>query len=136
MSPTPSSSSSRPKEIPEDVKRVLDRTHLVELTTKGRKSGLPRPVDISFAHREGQLFLLAFGWSQWVRNLRVHTAAEARVGPLRLWVEAIFPEDQGAAITRTRELFTAKYGDEYLRRWYRGGDWRPVALAVKRWAKD
>ncbi len=122
--------------MPEAVKRVLDRTPLVELTTKGRKSGLPRPVEISFAHREGQLFLLAFGWSQWVRNLREHPAAEARVGAVRLAVDAVFPEDRGAAVTHTRELFTAKYGDEYLRTWYRGGDWRPVALAVKRWARD
>lgn len=110
----PSSSSRAANAFPDDVKRILDRTGLVELTTTGRKSGLPRSAEVSFSHREGQLFLLAFPWSQWVRNLRAHPAAEARVGPLRLPVEAVFPADPGAAVELTRKQFTAKYGEGYL----------------------
>jgi deazaflavin-dependent oxidoreductase (nitroreductase family) len=121
--------------MPEEVKRVLDRTHLVELTTQGRKSGLPRPVEISFAHREGQLFLLAFGWSQWVRNLREHPAAEARVGSLHLSVEALFPGDAEAVLTLARQLFTVKYGADYVRSWYEGTRRWPIVLTIRSWAK-
>ncbi len=130
-----SPSSRAANELPDDVKRILDRTSPVELTTTGRKSGLPRSVEVSFSHREGQLFLLAFHWSQWVRNLRAHPAAEARVGPLRLSVEAVFPADPAAALELTKKQFTAKYGGDYLRRWYKGSGWRPVVLAVKGWTK-
>ncbi len=131
-----SSSSWAANEFPNDARRILDGTGLMELTTTDRKSGLPRSVEVSFSHREGQLFLLAFHWSQWVRNLRAHPAAEARVGPLTLWVEAVFPADPGAGVELTREQFTAMYGEDYLRRWYKGSGWRPVVLAVKGWTKE
>ncbi len=107
----------------------------MRLITTGRRSGLPRPVELSFAHRDGRLYLLGHQRSQWVRNLRVNPEAEARVGPLHLSVEALFPGDTGEVLTLARQLFTAKYGADYVRSWYEGTQRWPIVLTIRSWAK-
>ncbi len=107
----------------------------MQLITTGRRSGLPRPVELSFAHRDGRLYLLGHRRSQWVRNLRAHPKAEAHVGSLHLSVEALFPEDAEEILTLARQLFTAKYGADYVRSWYEGTPRWPIVLTIRSWAK-
>lgn len=118
-----------------EVLDLLRATDYMELVTTGRRTGLPRPVQLSFAHRGGELYLLAHPRSQWVRNLRASPAAEARVGPLRLAVEAEFPGDARATLELALQLFAAKYGRDYVRAWYEGTGRIPLLLRVRRWAR-
>jgi deazaflavin-dependent oxidoreductase (nitroreductase family) len=50
------------------------------LTTRGRKSGLPREIEIWFTHRAGRFYLIAeYATSNWLQNLRTDPQAQVRV---------------------------------------------------------
>ena len=50
------------------------------LTTKGRRSGLPRELEIWFTCREGRYYVIAeYATSHWVQNLRASSEVQVRV---------------------------------------------------------
>jgi deazaflavin-dependent oxidoreductase (nitroreductase family) len=54
----------------ESVKRALERDRTIDITTIGRKSGLPRRVEIWFHHLEGRLYITGQpGQRNWLANL-------------------------------------------------------------------
>jgi len=95
------------------VPKVLYRGPLAELmrsrcilllTTRGRKSGLPRTTPVSFMPRDGRLYVFS-GWgveSGWYRNVRANGAVQVRVGRRRMNATARVVEDpeQRAALMR------------------------------------
>jgi deazaflavin-dependent oxidoreductase (nitroreductase family) len=52
------------------------------LTTTGRRTGLPREIEIWFTHRAGRCYLVAESGerAQWVRNLRADPRVRWRIG--------------------------------------------------------
>jgi len=83
------------------------------LTTQGRKTGLPREIEIWFTCREGRFYLIAeYPASNWVQNLRANPQAQVRVARQSFTAQARFvtaeaePELHGAIAG----LFTTKYG--------------------------
>jgi deazaflavin-dependent oxidoreductase (nitroreductase family) len=58
----------------EIVTKALEHGHAIDITTTGRKSGLPRRIEIEFYNLEGRLYL----WSRtatfrnWFANLQAH----------------------------------------------------------------
>jgi deazaflavin-dependent oxidoreductase (nitroreductase family) len=51
------------------------------LTTRGRTSGLPRPIEIWFTEREGRFYIIAECPSaQWLRNVQADPQVQVRVG--------------------------------------------------------
>ena len=52
------------------------------LTTTGRRSGLPREIEIWFTQRHGHYYLISEHWgrAQWVRNLSADPRVRWRVG--------------------------------------------------------
>jgi deazaflavin-dependent oxidoreductase (nitroreductase family) len=84
------------------------------LTTTGRRSGLPRQIEIWFTRHEGRYYLVAEHGlqAQWVQNVLTEPAVRARVGRQSFRgrarvVDARSERDLVAAI-RTRS--GAKYG--------------------------
>src|SRR5271156_2718415 len=58
----------------------FDTEQYLYLTTRGRKSGLPREIEIWFTHRDGRLYLIAeYPNSNWLRNLQANSQAQVRV---------------------------------------------------------
>ena len=58
----------------------FDREQYLYLTTRGRKTGLPREIEIWFTHREGRFYLIAeYPTSNWLQNLRANPHAQVRV---------------------------------------------------------
>ena len=50
------------------------------LTTRGRKSGVSREIEIWFTHREGRFYIIAeYATSNWVQNLIVYPEVQVRV---------------------------------------------------------
>src|SRR5271169_2413358 len=50
------------------------------LTTRGRKSGLSREIEIWFTHHDGRFFVIAeYLTSNWISNLLAHPEAQVRV---------------------------------------------------------
>jgi deazaflavin-dependent oxidoreductase (nitroreductase family) len=54
----------------------------VYITTTGRKSGLPRQIEIWFVEADGRIYILAeHGFkAQWVQNVLVNPAIQVRIG--------------------------------------------------------
>ena len=96
---------------------VLEETPYLNLTTKGRRTGLFRSVELWFAFEDGRLFFLAHENSNWWKNLEKTPRVEVEVG------EILF-EGAGNLVQERLEhvfnLFRRKYGDDQVSRWYGG----------------
>jgi deazaflavin-dependent oxidoreductase (nitroreductase family) len=58
----------------------FDREQYLYLTTRGRKSGLSREIEIWFTYRDERFYLIAeYSTSSWIRNLQAHPEAQVRV---------------------------------------------------------
>jgi len=59
----------------------FDREQYLYLTTRGRRSGLPREIEIWFTYRDGLFYLIAeYPTSHWLQNLQAHPETQVRVG--------------------------------------------------------
>ena len=91
----------------------FDREQYLYLTTRGRRSGLPRQIEIWFTHREGRFYLIAeYATSKWLQNLRAHSDAQVRVGENNFTVHARFvsPESEPELHHAVSDLSRKKYG--------------------------
>ena len=84
------------------------------LTTTGRRTGLPREIEIWFTERDGRYYLIAEHResAQWVRNLRAQPRVHVRLGDRRFEatarvVDDVKEPDLAAAV---KALSDAKYG--------------------------
>ena len=86
----------------------------VYLTTKGRKSGLPREIEIWYVERAGLIYILAEHGlkAQWVRNILADPAVRLRIGQ-NTWeatgrvLDEVQDQPMYAAV---REMAKTKYG--------------------------
>ena len=99
----------------------------VYLTTTGRRTGLPREIEIWFVEREGRVYILAeHGYkSHWVRNIVTNPAVTLRIGDKRFSASGrVLDEDEdGPLYAEIRGLERTKYG------W---GDGLPVEFRLER----
>lgn len=84
------------------------------LTTIGRRSGLPREIEIWFARRNGRDYVIAETGerAQWVRNLRFEPRVQWRVADVRFSGRARVIDgiaEPGLKAT-VQALFLKKYG--------------------------
>ena len=58
--------------VEDSVRRALERGHRIDITTTGRKSGVPRRIELVFHNIEGRIFISGRpGWPRgWIANLR------------------------------------------------------------------
>jgi deazaflavin-dependent oxidoreductase (nitroreductase family) len=91
----------------------FDREQYLYLTTRGRKSGLPREIEIWFTHYEGRFFLIAeYPTSNWIRNLLAHPEAQVRVAGKKFGIRArlVSPETEPELHRTIADLSRQKYG--------------------------
>jgi deazaflavin-dependent oxidoreductase (nitroreductase family) len=97
------------------------------LTTTGRRSGLPREIEIWFVVDQGRYYLLAehFHKTQWVQNIQANPRVRIRVGGLESGATARVLDEVRDAETwrKAQELGVRKYG------W---GDGLPVEIVLNR----
>lgn len=110
---------------------VLEETPYLNLTTKGRRTGNSRSVELWFVFEDGKLFFLAHEDSGWWKNVKKTPRVEVEVG------EILF-EGIGSLAQETLDhvfsLFRRKYRDDQVDRWYGGqrSDRRVVAVELRR----
>ena len=87
------------------------------LTTTGRKTGLPREIEIWFVEREGTYYILAehFRRAQWVKNIerdpRVRVRLNGRGSAQReATARVLDPKRDRERWVRAQELAREKYG--------------------------
>jgi len=96
---------------------VLEETPYLNLTTKGRRTGLSRSVELWFAFEDGKLFFLAHEESSWWKNLGKTPKVEAEVGEILFEGTGTLVQERLAHVF---DLFRRKYGDDQVSRWYGG----------------
>jgi deazaflavin-dependent oxidoreductase (nitroreductase family) len=86
----------------------------LNLTTTGRKTGLPREIEIWFIVHSGSFYIFAEGFhrAQWVKNIERNPRVRVRVGDQTLEAAAqALDETRDAAEWRTvQDLARVKYG--------------------------
>lgn len=102
------------RRVPERPRRPPREPEVLHLTTTGRRSGLPREIEIWFTRYDGREYLVAETGeaAHWVRNLRADPRVRWRVGDRAVTgrarvVDAVAEPRLVAAI---RARFEAKYG--------------------------
>jgi deazaflavin-dependent oxidoreductase (nitroreductase family) len=89
------------------------REQYLYLTTHGRKSGLPREIEIWFTYHNRRLYVIAeYETSEWVRNLRANPTATVRVGKMTFPVAAriLSSKAQSELERHVQNLSRKKYG--------------------------
>ncbi len=107
---------------------LLEETPYVKLTTRGRKTGLDRNVELWFVFEDGRLLFLAHEDSQWWKNIVQHPRVEVEASEVLFEGNGrLVPEKLAHAF----ELFRRKYGDSQIERWYGGKRSRRKAVEVE-----
>jgi len=91
----------------------FDREQYLYLTTRGRKSGLPREIEIWFTYRDGCFYLIAeYPTSNWLQNLQAYPDAQVRVGEDKFAARArmVSPATEPELHRAVAELSREKYG--------------------------
>ena len=58
-----------------------DPSQFLYLTTRGRKTGQAREIEIWFTHHDGRYYVIAeYPTSQWVQNVKADPLVQVRVG--------------------------------------------------------
>ena len=86
----------------------------VYVTTTGRKTGLPREIEIWFVEADGRLYILAeHGYkAQWVRNILSNPRVQVRLGDQQ-WnglARVLDPDKDSDTYWKVRQLAREKYG--------------------------
>jgi deazaflavin-dependent oxidoreductase (nitroreductase family) len=92
---------------------VSEPTYLY-LTTRGRRTGLPREIEIWFTRFEGRFYVIAehSERARWVQNLRADPRAGVRVGQRRFRARArmVDARKEPGLAREIRARSTRKYG--------------------------
>lgn len=91
----------------------FDQEKYLYLTTRGRKSGQPREIEIWFTHHEGCFYVIAeYPTSNWVQNLQSEPEVRVRVATQNFPANArvLNIESDGELVKSVQNLSIQKYG--------------------------
>lgn len=112
-----------------DLERLARRS-IASLTTIGRRSGKPRPVEVYFAYKDGKFYFLAHARSQWYRNLAANPDATLRIGETSLRIRAVVVDKAAGLANEVLDMFREKYGSREVDFWYKGTERYAVVAEV------
>jgi len=90
-----------------------DGEQYLYLTTRGRRSGKPREIEIWFTHLAGRFYIIAeHATSQWLQNLRANPEVEVRVGLHHFpgYARALSEREDADLVRSIQDLSRSKYG--------------------------
>jgi deazaflavin-dependent oxidoreductase (nitroreductase family) len=101
--------------LPADVQRALSRPHRVDITTTGRRTGLPRRIEIVFHVIDGEIVLSGMpGRRDWYANLVANPRFTFHLtGPIKADLSAIArpitePEERTRVMTAVTRNWQAE----------------------------
>jgi deazaflavin-dependent oxidoreductase (nitroreductase family) len=94
---------------------LLEETPYLNLTTRGRKTGLRHNVELWFAYEDGRLLFLAHEDSNWWKNLQANPRVEVEVSEILFQGKGSLVQ---AKLQHVFALFNKKYGTDQVDRWY------------------
>src|SRR6266498_623997 len=96
---------------------MLEETPYLNLTTRGRKTGLKHDVELWFAFEDYKLYFLAHESSHWWKNIAKTPRIEVEVSEILFEGTGRIVQDK---LDHILELFRRKYGPDQVERWYSG----------------
>ena len=107
---------------------LLEETPYLNLTTRGRRTGLQHDVELWFAFDDYKLYFLAHESSNWWKNI-------IRTPRVEVEVSEILFEGNGRLVQEKLdhilELFRRKYGENQVERWYGGNRSKRRAIEIE-----
>ena len=89
----------------------LEKEQYLYLTTRGRKSGVPREIEIWFTHRKGHYYVIAeYPTSNWVQNLIANPEAQVRLAGKTFKARARVIPSETDLSQAIQQLSRDKYG--------------------------
>lgn len=91
----------------------FDQEKYLYLTTRGRKTGRPREIEIWFTHYQGCFYVIAeYATSNWVKNLESDPVVEVRVGLQTFPAQAriLQANSDPKLVKAVQDLSNKKYG--------------------------
>jgi deazaflavin-dependent oxidoreductase (nitroreductase family) len=91
----------------------FEREKYLYLTTRGRRSGLPREIEIWFTHLRSRFYVIAeYPTANWVQNLQADPDVQIRVGGKNCAAKAriLSKEQEGELVAEVQALSVKKYG--------------------------
>ncbi|HST11592.1 MAG TPA: nitroreductase family deazaflavin-dependent oxidoreductase [Terriglobales bacterium] len=91
----------------------ISQEQYLYLTTRGRKSGRPREIEIWFTERDGCYYVIAeYDTSHWLQNLRADPDAQVRVAEKSFSARArvLTAENDAEILGEIRAFSSSKYG--------------------------
>ncbi|MGA8153458.1 MAG: nitroreductase family deazaflavin-dependent oxidoreductase [Terriglobales bacterium] len=115
MRKTSPSSNSKASNSPTDTawETALEREPYLYLTTRGRRSGHLREIEIWFTHHDSRFYVIAeYPTSHWVQNLQADPRVEVRAAGKKFAARAEFvsPEVEPELHRAIQEQSRSKYG--------------------------
>jgi len=107
---------------------VLEETPYLNLTTKGRKTGLKHDVELWFAFENYRLYFLAHESSHWWKNIIKNRRVEVEVSEILFEGTGRLVPDK---LDYIFDLFRHKYGTDQIQRWYGGNRAKRQAVEVE-----
>ncbi|HXF70209.1 MAG TPA: nitroreductase/quinone reductase family protein [Thermoflexus sp.] len=112
----------------------LEEADVLDLITRGRRTGQPHRVELWFVYRDGAIYLMAHARSHgqgtdWYQNLSVdpQVIVEAERGRWEGVAELLSPE----WLPTVTDWFREKYGAATVRHWYEDTPRLPVRVWLK-----
>ena len=94
---------------------MLEETPYLNLTTRGRKTGLRHNVELWFAYEEGRLLFLAHEDSNWWKNITMTPRVEVEVSEILFQGRGRLAPEK---LEHVFSLFRKKYGPSQVEHWY------------------
>ena len=89
----------------------FEREQYLYLTTRGRKSGLPREIEIWFTYLDGRFYVIAeYPTANWLQNLQAHSEGQVRISSQNFSVQAGILDPQSNLHRTVADLSIKKYG--------------------------
>jgi deazaflavin-dependent oxidoreductase (nitroreductase family) len=108
-------------QIPEGLAKL----QFIYVTTTGRKTGLPREIEIWFVERAGRFYILAehFFKANWVRNIQKNPQVRVRLGKQEFAATA-------RVLDETKDADTYQAAQQLCRDKYGWGEGLPVEIII------
>jgi deazaflavin-dependent oxidoreductase (nitroreductase family) len=89
----------------------LETEQYLYLTTRGRKSGVPREIEIWFTHREGRFYVIGeYATSNWIQNQLACPEIQVRLAGKIFRARARVIHSESDLSRAVRQLSRDKYG--------------------------
>ena len=111
--PLPNLANSLKKTSPSSNSKdnKLEKEEYLYLTTRGRKSGVRREIEIWFTHRKGHYYVIAeYPTSNWVQNLIADPEAQVRLAGKTFKARAWVIPTENDLTQAIQQLSRDKYG--------------------------